>query len=351
MSGMNVRTVSQVLLTHLEDHDKLHRRVTEVKETLKNVQMIETFGEIAVEHNLSAPVVATMRAVPGFIQTAEQFPSEKLFNVIPEHKSSVNQMAALESLGMVQSSNVTTLCDRAKAVVSAMDSVLGGLGTVAENYKVQLQEDYSRVNAIDLPEDVLTTLPVYTMSEEGFNKLFGMMEHYLKEVTVFDVEQLQTDPKKIRIEIDSLNDIVGDLGDALGITANDWGITEKDKSDEYSPTASTFGEKGITKATLCSYIERAQDLCDILKGISARKDDLISGLNQACEEIPENLNSDEVCYGANDHFMLFTGYATLTTKLVREAVVLVSRILAAADSVISLDNDKSTEDKAVTSSL
>lgn len=338
--GMNSRSKTHMLISHFDTYDALNRRVDDLRQCLKNIQMIETFGEIATEHNLSAPVVATMRAVPGFVEAVTNFPESKLFNIIPEHKSSVNQIAGLEALGMAQSDNANDLSERAKAVVSTMESVIGSIDEVAEIFQVQLASDKTRLESIDLPEDALVHIPVFTMSEEGFTKFFGMLEHYLKEVSVFNVDDLYANPGKLREEIDSLTDIVGDLGDALGITISEYGVHEKDKSEEFASSASTFGEKGITKQALTAYVGRAYDLCDVLKGIATRKDDLINALYKACDEMPTSFNSSEDEYGANEHFVLLSCYVTLTTKLVRESVVLISRLLTTVDSIIELDNQK-----------
>jgi hypothetical protein len=143
--------------------------------------MIDTFGQIAIEHNLSAPLVATIRAVPGFLDAVKSFPETSLFSVVPEHKSSLNQIQGLEALNEVQGSNVSTLCDKAKAVVTSMESVISGLSEVATIYQTQLVSDQARIAAIELPEDMFIYLPVYTMSEEGFSKFFEMLESILRK--------------------------------------------------------------------------------------------------------------------------------------------------------------------------
>lgn len=346
MSAVNLpRSKSHMLLAQFDNFDRVSRSVNEVKDTLKNILTIEALEEVVTTHNLSSPLVAVIQAVPDFVEAVSTFPEQSLFSVIPEHKSSLNQIQGLEALGSAQSDNINRLVEKANAVTEAVERVINGLSEVANIYQIQISSDKSRIEAIELPDDVFIGLPVYTMSEEGFSKFFGMLEKYLKEVTIFNPDHLRENPNELREEIDALNDIVGDLGDALGISVNEYGVFEKNKSDEYTPTASTFGEKGITKATLLMYLDRAYDLCEVLKSIADRKDDLIKALNKACDEIPSTFNSDDDEYGANEHFILFAGYATLTTKLVREAIVLVARLITTADSVIELDSDYAENDQ------
>lgn len=345
-TSMNSVNKMSRALEQFDNFDRVTRASEDVINILKNIKMVKAFGNVATEHKLSAPVVATMRAVPGFIEAAKAFPEASLFSVVPEHKSSLNQIQGLEALETVQTENTNGLAEKASKIADAIERVVSELDEVADIYKDKLISDKVRIEVIELPDDVFAHIAVYCMSEEGFSKILGMLDHHLREITDFSFEEIKTNPSSIREEIDALSDIVKDLGEALGISVDEYGVYDKNKSDEYTPVASTFGERGITKGSLLNYISRAIELCDVLKSISQNKDTLISSLHKAALEVPTTFESDEYTYGANEHFLLFTCYAKLTSKLIREAIVLIARINTAAASVLDLEEKMVTSDNS-----
>lgn len=342
MNGITTPRMSGYKLTQsLEQLHQIDRRVRNLQTSLMQAQMIDAYGTIAQEHFLSAPVVATMRSTPGFTAAVRNFPDSKLFNIIPEHKTSVRQSMGLESLGEAQGEVVSNICKCAGDVVSAVNEVLTGLDRTAVDFQEQIRDVKEKISDEDITDEMIATIPVDTLSDEGFSKIFELVEKYLSNLEVFDVDHLRANPERIKEEIDGLTDIVGDLGRALGIGIGEQGLVEEDRDEEFQSEESTIERQGLSKATLLFYLDRADGLCDELRGIAARQNEIVGSLNDGATEIPEQLESDDVTYGASEHITLFCCYASLNAKLIRETIILVSRLLTTAGAVIdSIHNDE-----------
>lgn len=333
------RTRGHRLAHRLEQMHSIPQRVAAVQQTLNQAQMIDAYNAVALEHGFSAPLVAVMRATPGFPAAVKNFPESSLFNIVPEHQSSVRQSMGLESLVEAQGETVDYLTQSANGVVAAVGEMLEGLEETATDFHSQLAEDKASIEMSALSDDAIAVMVVNSMSAEGFDKLFVALEHHLGQIEVFDVDHLRANPEQIQQEIEGLTALVAEHGLTLGLDISEYGLTEGARDDVFTASAGTFAEKGLDKATIVFYLDRAAGLCDQLNGIGQRKMDLIAGLESAVAELPEKLNSDEVTYGANEHMTLFGCYATLVSKVVRESIVLTSRLLTTVDGVVEASTE------------
>jgi hypothetical protein len=307
--------------------------VNALNKSLGQYKLIANLSEVASNYSLSSPVVATMRAIPGFTEASQSFPSADIFNVIPERNNSAKLTLGLESLSLAQGELVNGVGSKLSSVVSAFGSVLETLSDRVSVVKTRIADAKADLSASTIDDDTVAVLPVTTLSDEAFTSALDMVQDYLKDLVEFNADDLRAYPEKLKEEIDGLVDITGDLGRILGVAADDTGVTEVSKGDDYVPTQGTFGEKNISKASVLLYLDKVDTIADLLQGISDKRDDLISALSREVSNTPETVASDDVTYGSDVHARLISSYVVLNTKLVEEAVVLVSRISSVVDTI------------------
>ena len=317
--------------------DKLNRSVRNLQVSLNDVRMISNFQIVAKDHSLSAPVVAAFRATPGFITAVKNFPDTSLYNVVPEHRSSANSVVGLESLVEANSGYTAMIPANVEKVVANLSEILASAVNTVGNLKAQLQDDKEDLEASDVTEEVLGTLSVTALTDTGFLEGLTKLDDYLKMVDVFNVDELKAHPEKIEEEVEGLSSLVSDIGKIIGLTLTPSGLVEADKDDQFIPTAATFAEKGLTKTGLIFYIDKANGILDSIEAVLDKRGDILASLNEATNEIPEALDSDDVTYGANDHLTLLMCYATLTTKLITESIFMTSMLLSTVDSVLNIE--------------
>ena len=327
--------------TALQQVDVTHRHtksVQQLKESLQKLELVTGFAAIAKQHNLSAPLVAAFRSTPGFEKAVKGFPATQLFNVVPEHVSTANNKAGLESFEVSQNDITEDVKAQANAVSSSFDDVLSGLATTADNLSAEVADSIQDLEASDITDEVMDSLPVQALSSDAFTEAFTKLTDYLSQVEAFDVDHLRADPEKIKAEIDALTQYVDELGSVIGVTVNEEGLTDADKAEDYVPTPATFGEKGITKAGLIFHLGQASQLLDALKRVGDVRETLVASTQEAATDMPVAIASDDVTYGAFDHVTLLTSYTTLVSKLVRESILLVSTLLSTADAALHIDD-------------
>ena len=326
------------ILPTLEQTHRLVRDVVSLNGSLMNFQMITNFKKLAIEHNLSAPLVAAFRTTPGFEVAVESFPQVDVFNTIPEHQSSDNNTAGLESLSGAQSANCDVLAVKAGKMVATFKDILAGLETTVINLGMQVSESREVLEESEVTDEVMANIPVNTLSHEAFTEILTKLEEGLSSIDVFNVDDLQVDPEKIKDEVQGLMDLTADLGKIIGMQFDEYGLSDSDRDDNYQPSPGTFEDKAITKTALIFYLDKASAILDAMKMIADKKDELSAAADSAVVNIPEAAESDDNVYGQMEHVTLLSCYATLVSKLIREGVVLVSMLLTTVNAVLDIDD-------------
>lgn len=333
--------ITRRALGNLSEHVIQSRAITTqylgLRRDLSQYQMIVNFENIAKTHSLSAPVVATMRAAPGFVTAVSQFPESSLYNIVPEHATSSRLKVGLESLGEAEVSAVDTLKDSLRTLLATFTGTIGSLSIQIPAMSALITNARADLDGAELGDDIIGTIPVTTLSSEAFEKTLGMIEKYLGDIEDFNTDDLRANPEKISEYIDELVDIVGDLGRIMGLSIDDNGLVETEVDKEFSPSYGTFAEKELTKTTLMFYLDKAATIVDLLKGISDRKDDFISAVSNEVNDIPTSTESDDVTYGSIDHVKLTGCYISLVSKLISETLILVTRLVSAVDHIVDPD--------------
>lgn len=331
----------------LEQCLSLETVATETFKQLQQISLIEIFGEIAHTHGLSAPVVATMRANSMLMNAVREFPATSLFSIIPEHATSINQTLGVESLTEAAEVTVSELCQKTSKLACRFGGVLDNLGDLSADFVTQLLDARNKLTALEVPEDAISDIPVFTYSAASFVALFDALEHYLKELPPFDSEKLRGYPEGIAKEIDTLVELIADVGPMLGIAISEYGIYNIEKAEQFLPSSDTLADKGLSKALLIDYLTRAVVLCETLEGLANQSEELKNAVCKEAADIPPVLNSTELQYGANEHITFLTCYCVLTCKFIREAVVVMSRLLATVDPIVVLGDDEPTTSSGV----
>ena len=325
--------ITGIIVDHYAKSASLSLSLNKLCATMNQLKLIRGFTEIVRNHSLSAPVAATMRAVPGFIQAAKSFPESALYNLVPEHKSSPRFSMGLESLGEAEGEVSTAVGESVTDVVDTFDNSLTYLSVHAESLKEQVAAAKASISANDTDETIFGLIPVNTLSEEAFDKILGMLEKYLREVAVFNVDDLRANPEKVKEEIDGLVDLTGDLGRVLGLDITENGLVESDKDSAFEPTETNISAKKLTKETIIFFLDRADELLDQLHIIGLDKDTYVDALRSESQDMPAEVSGDETNYGVVDHVALINSYVTLTSKLINETVILVQRLVNTAVAV------------------
>lgn len=335
------------VLVHSDRMNVVGRRTADLINGLQSLEMVLAFTKVAQAHQLSAPLVAAFRATPGFDAAVKNFPATALFNIVPEHASSANNQTGLESFNDTASSMTDDVKAKTQALVDAFKMVLDNLGTTVDNLRPQVEDDKAALDDSDVTDEVMATLPVFTLSNVAFTDILNKLDVNLRAVDIFNVDDLRAHPEKLPEQIDAISALVADIGDVLGLELGTYGLGEINKAEAYEPTNGDFGSKEITKSSLTFYLEHSLAILDVLKVIADRKDDVIDAVSAAVADVPEAVESNDVTYGCIEHVTLLSCYATLVTKLVREAIVTITMVLTAVDAVLDIDTGDVTEVEAV----
>ena len=324
------------LLSVIDRTDTIARLNRKIADKLQAHATLSSFTNLALESSLSSTLVQAFMCSPQFKTFVKGFPEASQYNRIPEHPSSYKAKMGLESLENSVTSVDEDIQVDLKALVAHTTSVLDLIPEAVRSLKAQIDEDRMRLVSCDLPDDVVAVLEVNTFSAERFNKIFAMIESYLSEVSEFKTQDLREDPDKVEQELDSLTDIVNDLGRVLGLCFNGYGLADDEKGEEFHPIPGSLGEKDLNKSALLFYMTHCDTILDALEAVHDNKDTLIQALTQEAESPP--LNSDSrVGFTRSAHATMMSCYVTLLTKLIREALMLVSAVLTAANRVLEAE--------------
>jgi hypothetical protein len=321
------------------DRFRRHDRCVQALHTsLDQLQLVTSLAQVAKERNLSEPLVAAFTAVPGFSAALESFPSQDVFNVIPEHSTTPNNVLGLEAFDTATTASLGTLATRTTDMVNAFGATLNGLTVTVDSLMGQLHDDREDLDRSDMTNDVMQDLPVMTMSKDAFATVLDNIEQHLRAVETFSSDQLRANPEQIKNEVEGIQNLVTQLGQVLGLAMGDHGLVESDKGGDYQPSPGSFGDKQIDKEGLVFLLSKADSVLDALKAIAERKDDLVAAMSAEAGDMPTALDSDDVTYGCTEHVTLMSCYSTYVTKLVREAVLSVSMLLSTVDSVLDIND-------------
>lgn len=327
-------SVSSSMLTLLAHQQALDTSVLAVKAALQQAQLIEAFETVAQTHTLSAPVVATMHATPGFAEAVANFPDHALYNIVPEHPSSARQLMGLEALSVAQTERFDQIKQSSEKLAADFSLMLDHLSETVGDLSQALQEAKQNLDTSELSNELLSTIHMSTLSETGFGQALSMLQDNLTRVQAFSAEDLRTDPELITQAVTELAGAVSEVGQVIGVTADKYGISHVNRAEMFSPTMGSLGEKGINQQMLSFFTAKAIEVCDVLQTIADNKDELKEAFAQEAAEVPQVLNSDETNYGANEHETLLCCYATLSSKLINEAVTVSARVLTAVDKAL-----------------
>lgn len=331
----------------MEGFHRIDRSVGKLQLSLRSVNLLEAYRSIALEHSLSAPVVAVMQVSKAFAAGLGSLPAADTYDIIPEHKGSMRQQLGLEALDSAQGESVGGLCDDARDVVAAVAEALEPLGDTARDFLGQLAEAKAALDHVELTDEILADLDVTSLSDEGYLTILEALEGHVCELKGFDPSEVQANPERIRKEVDGLTALVGKVGTVLGLSVDDSGLQEGTRDEAYIPSSGTFAEKGLTKQSLVFLLDRASGLAQDLVDLAERQSEVVDSLNAGVDEIPADLSSDDVTYGANEHLTLFCCYAKLVSKMLRESVVIIARVLTTADAALELVRHEPVQPVAV----
>lgn len=285
-------------------------------------------------HGFSAPMVAVAQLNQTFARSAIGFPALEKFRGIPEYKHSRSQTLGLEALETLTVVATDQTKEHMDDVVDRLETILSDLPGATETLMAALSKARSDVEG--LPEDaddIIAHLHVVSLSQEGFDKILGMTDSYLKDFPNFTCDDIRKDPSKVKEEADKIIDLVGDIGRILGIAVDDSGVMLGDKGDEYAPSFNTASDFGLDKKTVLYYIERAEAIVDLLSGVGEKSSDIISNLKGECANMPDVEEGNDSEYGRDQHIELMRTYVVLLTKLLEEAILVVNRIVSTAEQV------------------
>lgn len=324
-------------VSHIDNTRRHDRRVSDLRQHLTQMDMVTAFAGVASTHHLSAPVVAAFRATPGFEQAVQNFPDASLYNVYPEHKTSANNVAGLESFSAAQTSSVSVLQDKSTAVATAFGDLLSASANTIAYLQTQIREDKQALEASDVDDAVMSTLLTFAVSQDAFTKTFATLEASLGQVTAFNTDNLRAYPQTLKDEVEGMESLATEIGQTLGLSMSAYGLTESDRDASFEPTMGTFADKGLTKAGLLFHLDQANAVLTAAASVINRKDELTQALSDEIASTPTVVQSDDVTLGSADQARLFTSYTTLVSKLIRESVVMTSTLLSAVDAALDID--------------
>jgi hypothetical protein len=324
-------------LAHLDQMRKFDRRSADVRDALSDVALVKSLSAVATEHNLSAPVVAAFRAIPGFEQKVVNFPESTLFNIVAEHPTSANSVVATEAFSASETQVSDALGQTATRLVEEFTNVLGTIDTMVASLRTQVTNDRDAIAASDVSDDVIAALPVVTMSSASMTDALTRVEAHLTQIDAFDADTLRAHPDQIEQEVRGLVAMVEDCGAVFGMTIDQFGLKDADRDAAFESHATTFGDMGIDKSGLLHNLSQADATLDALQALSDRKDAIVQGLTAAVTEMPAVTHTSEAQYGKVEHITLLNSYTQLATKMVREGIVLVATLLSTVDSALDVD--------------
>ena len=333
---------THALLAAFNQSDKVGRRAAELRTQLRGLKMLGGLIQVSQEHQLSAPLVATMRVVPGFEQAVQNFPKTDVFSVIPEHPTDANNVAGMESLGVAEQDATATVRSKSQDLATAFAQALESIGTPVADLLAQTRETRTALENSDVTDDVLTTLSTQTLSADTFTSAFNTLDGHLKAVGTFEFDSFQAHPETIGQETLGMTKLAEQDGGLLGLTMGDYGLEDADQAVQYEPTPGTFGDKGITKAALESYLAQTESLLTTMQLLSEHKDELTEAMAAGANDVPQQLTGSDVVYGCVDHMVMLSSYGNLTTKALRETMNLASMVLTTVDAALNIDDGTTT---------
>jgi hypothetical protein len=318
---------------------RVERRSADLRESIRDVRMVQSLSQVAEENNFSAPMVAAFQAIPGFSQIVQDFPGVDKFSVCLEPPTSINAVAGMESFSAASTTASDAMRTKTSELVSAFGDSLVNLGDTVATLRAQLNADQFALESSDLTEEVLATLPVTSLDDASLNQVLNQTQTYLSTVQAFDASTNEANPEKVVEDVQGMEMVISEVGPMMGLSMDKYGLRNADRDAVFEPTQGTFGDKGITAASVDLMINRAGSILDTLEQIALRKDELVDAANLAVESMPVALNTDDVTYGALDHVTLINSHTTFVSKLVTEGVAAVAMVLSTVDSILDVQTE------------
>lgn len=334
MTKMTTRPKMHHLLMTASAVEKTNASIANIQALLRQVNMVNNFNAVISEHSVSAPVIATMHAVPEFEAAAKNFPEASQYNNIPSHPSDARYTMAMESLTETTQESVSALLTASQDTATAFKTLLSTIGQSATALKEQIAIDRTRIDQSDISETEVAMLQTTSLTEENISQMFAGLEGYLDGAAPFNVDHLRANPERLGQDAENLAAVIELLGPTLGLELTATGLANIELADDFIATEDFFEVKGITKAGLLFHLDRADSLCDQLIALADRQEEFSAALESEAADIPTALNSDDVTYGANDHLALMCCYTQLTTKGLKETINFVGQVITAADAVV-----------------
>lgn len=307
----------------------------EMQATLTQAKMIEAYGNIALEHALSAPVVATMRATPGFTQAVDTFPEESLFDVIPAPKTSQRQIAGLESLSAGQETAVEKIVSCTQNLVATFSANLSIVPATTKSILAQISAAKVALESINVDDEEVNLLQTTTLREDVLAQVFTTLEDHVSGITAFDNSDLLSDLEKINEENTALTQLVETIGGELGMGLSDGYIVPARKSEQYQTAEGTFKDKGLTKQILTFYLDRAETLVEQVANLGEQRVEFVTALENSAAVIPSEFTSSEAGLGAWDHLAMMTSHTMLATKLIQESIGVALQVVSASATIVA----------------
>lgn len=303
---------------------------------MRQVSMVNNFGQIIEEHSVSAPVIATMRAVPDFDAAVRNFPEVALYNRVPHHRSDEAYSLAMESLGEIAESNIVSLLESANTLALTVDNLVKSAGGMAQSLKGQILRDRLFLETTDVSDDEIALMQTTTLSDDSLGVVLAGLESYYDAVAPFNADSLRANPETISQEVDGIKAMVDMVGESLGLALTQRGLVDAPKSADYLPSTDGFEQKGFNKAGLIFALDRVDGLCDQLIALADRSEEFSNALSQEAKDLPESLETTDVNYGAEDHITLMNCYATMMAKVIHETATVANVVLSAIDPIAEI---------------
>lgn len=310
--------------------------IAQTQTMLRQVHMVNNFGQVIEEHSVSAPIIATMRAVPEFEAAVTNFPESTIYNQVPVHRSDEKYTMAMESFGEIAESKIGGLITATGKLAESVDNVIALGSKLGASLKSQIQRDRLTLETSDVVDEEIFNLQTTSLSDDALGQVFVGLESYYDTIAPFNVDNLRAHPEHISQELDGLSTMVATLGPILGIELSANGLEDAPKDADFTPSDGSFEQKGFSKAALLFALDRADSLCDNLIALSDRREEFKTAFENEAKDVPETLESDDVTYGANEHVTLMCCYANMVTNMVRETAVVATNLLSAIDPITDL---------------
>jgi hypothetical protein len=318
----------------IDQFNELGVRINTVRQMMHRTEMAERLAITTSQFGISAPLAAAMRSVPAFESFLDKMPDPLALNRVPEYKQSPRQQMALESLTEVVETAAQPVEAALAGVAEKFATCLSDIGPMAQDLHDRLTENHDRLAEIGdtAPCHDETTL---CLDYEHASRAIMRMREAVEDLQAYDASDAMRSAEAMAEFKAGLNEVCATMGDVIGVSYSEGTINDTGRTAEFEPTEGTFIEKGLDHGDLLMLLSSAASLCTEIRDASQNAPEIVTSVKTAVDEVPEAIVTTPEEVGASDHIACVTAYVTVVSKLFREALVLVSRILTVSDECLA----------------